>query len=580
MSEVDIREYLDNKSVPYKANGSELVIKCPHCGKEKLSINEQTGKFRCFVCQAKYTDSPYTTGHISHLMELWGDVVPIKSASDRIDPEVKKNQQEVNFTDMVSRYSYDLMKSPKTLRYLLKRGITEESAKEFSLGFTRRYGQNWLVIPSFEDGIPKLLKLRKLDPDERTDMPKYIREKDSKSILFNGDALKKYDKVLMCEGEIDCITLLQQGFSNAVGITGGAGTLLPEWYDSLLMMDSLYLIFDSDKAGQNSARDVWAERLGISKCWNVELPVGMDINKFFLTHTRKDFEEYLKKAYQFKVSGVVSLKEALYEMHRQAQDEVEIQKFPLPWKSVNYRIGGGLQKKHLIVLGGIPGVGKTSFGLQICHYFAKQYKMPSLFFCLEMPETSLATKIVQLEYDITIDEINPSDGIVYADGMQDLPMYFGYSSKITPDVFYNTMREARNRYGIQVGVFDNLQRMVRSGEESDTGKASGIMKDIAMDLNITMILVSQPRKMNREEDPTYDDLKGSSAIPADSDLTILLHRKRISDGSSSLDPITRVIVDKSRFAPGGRAFLRMEGAKSAFVEAKADEEQKKEKRDD
>jgi KaiC/GvpD/RAD55 family RecA-like ATPase len=566
----DIISYISGKNVEYKLVGDEILITCPHCNKQKLSINSKTGVFKCWVCEAENPNSPYVKGHIGQLQEMWGDVIPLTTVSDKIDPN--KNQQEVNYTDLVERYHFTLMskEGKKGFRYLLKRGITEESIKKFKLGFTRRFSQDWLVIPSFEDGIPKLLKLRKLEPNENEKMAKYIREEGSKSILFNGDVLKEHKVVLVTEGEIDAITLIQHGFENTIG-GQGAGTLLPEWYDSLAVLDRLFLVFDGDKAGQNAARDVWATRLGESRCWNVELPEGYDANMYFQKGGRKeDFIKLLENAYQFKVSGVVSLKEALQEMYRYAQDEKNIQKYKLPWDNVNYLIGGGLARKRLTVLGGIPGVGKTSLALQICYSFAKRYKIPSLFFCMEMPETSLATKIVQLEYDLTIDEINPMDGLVYADGLGELPLYFGYSSKVTPEIFYNTMKEARNRYGVQLGVFDNLQRMVRTGEEKDIGAASGVMNEIVMDLNMMLILISQPRKMNREDNPTYDDLKGSSAIPADADEVILLHRKRTGEGGA-LEPKTRVIVDKSRFAPGGRAFLEMEGAKSKFVAVKKEE---------
>ncbi len=568
----DIASYIASKGFEYTLVGDEILITCPYCMKEKLSINSNTGVFKCWVCEAQNPDSPYVKGHISQLQTKWGDIVSLVTPSQQIEPT--KNQQETNYTDEVDRYHYDLMQSGKGMRYLLKRGIIEESMIKFKLGFTRRYGQDWLVIPSYEDGIPKLMKLRKLD-DENEKMKKYMREEGSKSILFNGDILKETDVALVAEGELDAITLIQNGFPNTIGITGGAGTLLPEWYDKLILMERLYLIFDRDDAGQGAARDVWATRLGESRCWNVELPEESDPNQFFQEHTKEDFEKLLNAAYQFKVAGVVSLKEALYEMYRYAKDEKNIQKYKLPWDNINYLIGGGLVRKRLDVLGGIPGVGKTSLALQICHWFAKEYDMPSLFFCMEMPETSLATKIVQLEYNLHIDEVNPMDGLVYADGLKDLPLYFGYSSKVNPDVFYNTMKEARNRYGVQIGVFDNLQRMVRTGEEKDIGAASGVMKDIVMDLNMMMILISQPRKMNSEDNPTYDDLKGSSAIPADADNVILLHRKRTGEGGA-LEPKTRVIVDKSRFAPGGRAFLEMEGAYSKFVVATSPDEEEDE----
>jgi replicative DNA helicase len=170
---------------------------------------------------------------------------------------------------------------------------------------------------------------------------------------------------------------------------------------------------------------------------------------------------------------------------------------------------------------------------------------------------------------MTREEIEYKDALIYASELENVPLYLGYSSRVTPKNFYNTMEEVRNRYGVQIGVFDNLQRLVRTGEEKDMGQASGIFKDITMDLNMPFILVSQPRKLNRDRNPTIDDLKGSGAIPADADEVLLLYRKRVSavDGSSqSLDPMTKIIIDKSRYSAGGSRILRFVGEKSRFEE--------------
>uniref|UniRef100_A0A6H1ZAX5 Putative helicase n=2 Tax=viral metagenome TaxID=1070528 RepID=A0A6H1ZAX5_9ZZZZ len=569
----DIINYIGQKGIDYKTEGDEIIITCPCCHKPKLYINISSGVFHCFVCQAEHVNCEFSKGHISKLKEMWGDVVQIQSVADRVEPN--RNQQDTNLTNLVNRYHYELFNNKNALRYLLKRGINEESINRFKLGFVRMHSQDWLSIPSEEGGIPKLIKYRKIPPYENETLDKYIREKDSKSILFNGDIIDSNEEVILTEGEIDAITLIQNGYENVVGITGGAGTLLSQWYDKLLLLQKIYLVLDQDIAGQNAARDVWATRLGVSRCWNIELPKECDVNKFFESHSKKEFDEFISKAKRFKVEGIIPLREAFYEMYRRSQDIENIQKYRLPWESVNNLLNGGFVAKRLTVVGGIPGVGKTSLGMQILYHFATEYKLPGLFFCLEMPEVSLAVKILQISKGLTESEIDPSDGVIFADEYEDLPLYFGYSKKITPDIFYNTMKEARNRYGIRIGVFDNLQRMVRSDKESDIGVASGIMKDIAMDLNIMLIVISQPRKMNSEDDPTYDVLKGSSAIPADADEVILMHRKRMLDakvsGKGNFSPITKIIVDKSRFARGGRCNLFFEGELSRFREVKSED---------
>jgi len=559
----DITNYLDSKKVAYKVVGKEAILVCPDCLKEKLSINIDTGVYKCWHCEAINENSIYARGHIGKLKEVWGDIISISSVSDRM---IGKNGKEIDFTELVDRYHYKILENKKVIKYLLKRGITEESIEKFKLGFTRRYNQDWLVIPSFEDGIPKLIKYRKLPPDENEELDKYIREKDSKSILFNGDALKDNDEIICVEGEIDSLTLIQHGYDNIVGLTGGAATLRPEWYDVLATKSKIYLILDSDPVGQKAAKDVWATRLGISRCYNVLLPDGEDVNSYLLKNSVEDMENLIQNAKPFRVDGILSFKETLTEMYRRATDKRE--KFELPWKSLN-KIMGGFEKQRLIVIGGQASMGKTIMSTQILYNFAKMYDMPSLMFCMEMPEVALAAKIIQLEKDLTSSEIDYSDALVYAMEMQDLPIYFGYSPSITPEIFYNTVKEVRNRYGIEACVFDNLQLLVRTGEEKDMGRASALFKQISMELNIIMILVSQPRKLNTDRQPTFDDLKGSSAISQDADEIILLHRVRIPGSIESFKAFEsecQVIVEKDRYGSGGKTILEIIGNKSKFIE--------------
>ena len=560
---MDIISYFDSKSIDYTKQGNELMIHCPYCGQKKLSVNVHSHVFQCWKCKAENPESPYIKGHISTLQKEWGDIIDISSAAQTILPSAKKVDNS-NHNKMVDRYHANIWNNKKALKFFMKRGITEETIKKYKLGFVRMKDQDWVVYPSYEGDICKLLKYRKLDPDETPDLQKCEREYGSKSIMFNHDALDEYNDIIVCEGESDALTLLQAGFLNVVGATVGASTLNNEWYEKLILMNRVYICFDADSAGQKASKDVWSTRLGIFKCWNVNLPKGYDVNEYFLEYKASDFNELLSEATQWKISGIMSLEDSLYELYN-TKDDDEV--FELPWPSLNKIIGGGFKRKQLTVLSGQPASGKTTMGLQICHHYAIKYKMPSLFFCLEMPESALAKKILQLHYDLMVEEISIGDIPIFAMEMKGIPIFFGYSSKIQPDTFLHTMEEVRNRYGVQFGVFDNLHRMVRSGEESDMGKASGMFKDLTMDLNIPFLLIAQPRKLNDEKRPTYDSLKGSSAIAADSDAAILIHRPRDdSDDENSFSPTASIIVDKSRYSSGGSIELRLIGEKSRFDE--------------
>jgi len=553
-------DYLESKNIKYTLIGQEALITCPACGKEKLSINTNSLVYQCFVCSAENPGSDYASGSLSKLKKLWGDSIDIASVS--LPSYIKdKNREEVDFTTIVDRYHFQLLKNKKGIKYLFNRGFDEEDIIKHKLGFVEMKGDLWISMPSFEDGIPKLIKYRKIT-DDNPETKKMEREFNSKSILFNGDALNDFSDIIVVEGEMDCISLLKQGVENVVSATGGAGTLLPEWYDKLSLMSKITFVFDPDAAGQNSVLNTWVERLGINKCWNILLPDNHDLNSYFLEYTIDDFNEI--EPYQFKVNGVVSLHDAFLEMYSLSQSKDKLI-YPLPWSEVNELLGGGLELTQLLTIGAPSGIGKTTMALQIAHYFIKIHNIPCLMFCLEMTSVKLAVKFAQLEYDLTYSEVQYDQALIYTNEIGKMPMYFAYTPDIKLDVLYNTIEEARNRYGVKFVIFDNLQLLVTSDKESEYARAMKYFKRIPMSLNLMMCLISQPRKLNADEF-NYDSLKGSAAIGQASDHILLVNAKRLKgdNTNSSFDPIRSIINDKARFSAGGRRRLKMVGEKSRF----------------
>jgi len=286
-----------------------------------------------------------------------------------------------------------------------------------------------------------------------------------------------------------------------------------------------------------------------------------------MSHTKEDFDKLIKNSERFSIEHISSMDDAFDEMYKKSQDSTNLV-YPLPWENINSIIGGGLERSQLTVIGAQAGIGKTSMALQIAHYFAKTYNMPSLIFCLEMPVDQLVTKIVLNELDMTYAEVNYADANIYRMSVGDLPIYFGYSSDITPEKYYNTVREARNRFGCELFIFDNLQLMIISESDKDYARAARIFKNMSMDLNIINILISQPRKVNEEGRViNYHDLFGSSSLSQAPDKIILIHRARLTgtDEGAFADRAT-VINEKARFSTGGRRYLKYIGNKSKFVE--------------
>jgi KaiC/GvpD/RAD55 family RecA-like ATPase len=553
-----VLDYIQEKEWEYRLEGDEAIVKrCVFCGREtwKLYINRKSRLFQCFraSCGAK--------GHISRLKKHIGDVVELEGFEPVESPEV-------DFEVLVDECHMSLLENESMLRYLDDQGITLEAVNRFKLGVRKANKNLWLLYPSMLDGIPRYVKYRLLpfekqltEAEKESGLTKFKREPGVPSILFNQDALANCDTVIVTEGERDAISLLMLGYDNVVGTTGGAQTLKTEWYDALYEKEEILLAFDSDEAGEKGV-DTWASRLGYGRCKKVVLPkTAKDITEYFMDgHTADDFDALLMNAEEFDISGVRNIMSILRTM---ADNPEDVPSIPTPWDNVNALIDGGFRGGELITLSAPPGVGKTTLSLQISALIAHKMKKPVLFFCQEMTYEALTRLFVCHALDKTWQSFRREEAELMSMQFENTPIYFGYSPRITPEQVMHTFLEARARFGIEFFVFDNLHTLIREHDKvtERIGAASKMFKDLAMEMRVPILLVAQPRKMEKDEVMFYYEIKGSSDIPADSDLVFLLHRGRMPTDdetgkrAATFMPETRFIVDKSRESAGGECRL-------------------------
>jgi hypothetical protein len=574
-----VLEYIEEKKFEYRISGDEIILKrCPYCDREtwKFYINS---KSRLFLC---HRASCAVKGHISKLKKTLGDLIEIEGISATVEDK--------DFSSIVEEGHMLLLENEEYLRYLEDRGITLEAINRFKLGIRKANKNLWLIYPSTIDGVPRYIKYRLL-PFEKTlssaekesGLSKFKREQGAPSILFNQDVIKEYEDVIVCEGEKDAITLIMMGYNNVVGTTGGAQTLDPMWYDALKEKEKLFLVFDADVAGQKGAKETWASRLGYGKCYNIKLPDEMDLTEYFLEgNTKEDFDVLLSKAEPFRIPGIKSIISIFKEM---AENPAEDVYYPLPWDEATKLLGGGFRDSELITLSAPPGVGKTTMALQISTQFAFRWRKPVLIFCMEMAYEQLVRIFTCQCLEKPWKDFRKEDAQLFSIQFHDVPIYFGYTPRIKPLQVQQTFLEARDRFGIEFFVFDNLHTLIRDHDKVNekVGAASKMFKDLAMEMKVPILLIAQPRKMEKDVAMFYYEIKGASDIPADSDIIILLHRNRTkeensvdtkgvseydvrwnSTRSSTFERQTRFIVDKVRESAGGECRLIFDGTYRQF----------------
>jgi replicative DNA helicase len=309
----------------------------------------------------------------------------------------------------------------------------------------------------------------------------------------------------------------------------------------------------------------------------------MDITEYFLDgNTKEDFDFLLGQAEPFKIPGIKSITSILREI---ADNPEEAPVYPLPWKCANDLLGGGFKDGELITLSAPPGIGKTSAALQISAQYAFRLKKPVLFFCMEMTYEQLVRLFVCYCLEKPWKEFHRENALLLTTQFEDVPIYFGYAPRVKPLQIQQTFLEARDRFGIEFFVFDNLHTLIRDHDKvyEKIGAASKMFKDLAMEMRLPILLIAQPRKMEKDAVMYYYEIKGSSDIPADSDIVILLHRNRTkeevnadtedvseydvrwnSTRHATFANKTRFIVDKVRESAGGECRLEFDGTYRAF----------------
>lgn len=551
-------EYVKHKGWSCKERGDELILViCPICSDSKshFYLKNSTGEWFCHKCQNK--------GNLWDLMKRMGDV------DESIHRAFKSEQYKQVDDSLLKRYQQSILVDEEVISYLASRGINRESIKRFGLGVSKDANSpKWLCIPHYEGVKPVNIKFRSLPPAPK----QFRRETGCRSILYNSDATKKHSEIIITEGEIDAITLIQNGFENVVGATNGCGAFDSDWIRQLEPAKKIWICFDNDEAGQNGALSL-AKRLGYNRCWNVRLPKN-DVNEFFQTRVSDDFKKQLKEASQFKLPGIIGVDDALDLLFKE-QSKPKEDVLLTPWENVN-RVVKGWSPGDIIIVTALPKTGKTTWCLDITRSLVL-FGVPCLFYCLEMRPERLIRKMIQAQYRIenpTLIHIQNARGL-----FKDVPLYFGYSYNQKPDELINLLRDGIKRFDLKFVVFDNIHMLCRTDRvNEDLSRALLGFKQLAEEMEIPILLIAQPRKREggSNEIISAEDVKHTSAFHSDCDQMIILHRKRVVSKakemsnpsfvvkSESMEPLTLVRVEAHRYGPGGETLLYYKGEHSRF----------------
>ncbi len=225
----------------------------------------------------------------------------------------------------------------------------------------------------------------------------------------------------------------------------------------------------------------------------------------------------------------------------------------------------GLNRSDLIVLAARPGVGKTSFGLNIARHASVVSKRRVAFFSLEMSREQLASRLLSTEASVEGTKLRSGDlnddewtRIIEAgDILGKAELYFDDAPGITVPQMKAKVRRLKN---VDLVIVDYLQLM-SGGKKTDNrvNEISDItrnLKIMAKELDVPVIAMSQlrrPTERSKDHRPGLSELRDSGSIEQDADIVIFLHREAYnaaSEGGEVTEDMdtsaAQIIVAKNR----------------------------------
>lgn len=459
---------------------------------------------------------------------------------------------------------------------LTKRGITEETCRKFGYQVGEVAGEKVQIAP-YHDEDRNIIGQKIRWADKSMKVFGSIKEAGLFGQHLWGQGGKK---VVVTEGEIDCLTVsqLQGNKWPVVSVPNGAqgaAKAIKKHLDWLESYDEVILMFDMDEPGREATAEC-AELFSPGKCKVATLP-HKDPNECLTKGAGDQVINAIWNAKVFRPDGIISGADLLEEVMK----EDAVVSVQYPWGGLNEKTRG-LRQGELVTVTAGSGIGKSAIVREIAyHLISKGETVGMLMLEESVKRTALGLMGIAIDKPIHIDrsgvtenELRGAFEKTLGTGKVYLYDHFG-STEI--DNLLARVRYLARSLDCRWVILDHLSIVVSGLGEGDERRlidnAMTMLRTLVQETGIGLILVSHLRRPDgrgHEEGAmtSLSQLRGSHAIAQLSDIVIGAERDQQGE-----DPnLTLLRVLKNRFTgqTGEACHLRYDPVTGRLMEGSPD----------
>jgi replicative DNA helicase len=231
----------------------------------------------------------------------------------------------------------------------------------------------------------------------------------------------------------------------------------------------------------------------------------------------------------------------------------------------------GLQKSDLIIVGGRPSLGKTSFALDIARHVALREKTPVGIFSLEMAKDQLVDRLIAAESTVdlwkirtgtlsTQEEANDFDLIQDTlSRLAEAPIFIDDIPSPTVMQIRTMARRLQTQVDLGLIVIDYIQLIAPSLTQASPvqqyTEISRSLKALARELNIPVLALSQLSRAVEQRGPLciprLSDLRETGSLEQDADVVMFVYREDRYKEDTEKQNIAEIRIAKHRNGPLG-----------------------------
>lgn len=203
---------------------------------------------------------------------------------------------------------------------------------------------------------------------------------------------------------------------------------------------------------------------------------------------------------------------------------------------------GGLQKSDLIIIAGETSQGKTSLAVSMMRN-AASFGSKIAMYSMEMKKEQITSRIVSIECGVPANQIMYSrltDSQIQAidrgiGKVSGKGIFFDDRSTSNIDTIISSIRYMKLKFDIDGAIIDYLQilnvNMKGANKEQQMGDVARRLKNLAKELDIWIIALSQLNRDSMNPVPSLSRLRDSGQIAEAADVVILIYRPEVNKKS-------------------------------------------------